>query len=253
MPNIPNHGAADSGATAARLVAVRAQVADLARRYGRDPASVLVLAVSKTKPAAAVAAAYAAGQRDFGENFLQDALGKLDCVPMDTNWHFIGAVQSNKTRAIAERFAWVHTIERMRIARRLSDQRPTDSAPLSVCVQVNISGEDSKAGVGEDEALDLAQEIAALPRMRLRGFMAIPHPASSLAEQRVPFTRLRELLRRAQRAGLTLDTLSMGMSDDMEAAIAEGATIVRIGTAIFGPRDPPAAAADGLPHATHTQ
>ena len=223
------------------LAHTRGQIADLEARHGREPGSVKLLAVSKTKPPEMVRAAYEAGQTAFGENHLQDAESKLDALAdLPIEWHFIGAVQSNKTRRIAERFAWVHGVDREKIARRLSEQRPAESAPLELCIQVNVSGEESKAGVAPEQAAALADAVADLPRVRLRGLMAIPAPAADLDGQRAPFRRLRELLERLNERGHALDTLSMGMSGDVEAAIAEGATIVRIGTAIFGARPPPA-------------
>ena len=227
----------DSPSVAARLDALRAEVAALAAKHGREPADVTILAVSKTKQPADVQAAYAAGARDFGENFLQDAETKLGCVPADARWHFIGALQSNKTRRVAEQFDFVHTVDRLKIARRLSEQRPEQLPPLSVCVQVNLDDEPQKAGVNPGEALALARAVAGLPRIRLRGLMAIPRPAEGLEAQRAPLAALRKLYEAGQEAGLELDTLSMGMTADMEAAIAEGATMIRIGTAIFGPRE----------------
>jgi pyridoxal phosphate enzyme (YggS family) len=200
-----------------------------------------LLAVSKTFGADAVIAAADAGQRAFGENYLQEALDKIAVVrqlrpDLLLEWHFIGPIQSNKTRQIAEHFDWVHSVEREKIAQRLSDQRPAALPPLNICLQVNISGEASKSGVAPDEVLALAHAVAALPRLRLRGLMAIPEPAADFEQQRLPLRRLRELAATLQRAGVAIDTLSMGMSADMAAAVAEGATIVRVGTAIFGAR-----------------
>jgi pyridoxal phosphate enzyme (YggS family) len=220
------------------LTELKARIASLETKYGRPQGSVRLLAVSKTKPAEAVAAAFHAGQRDFGENHLQDAQAKLDALAdLPIVWHFIGPIQSNKTRDIAARFAWAHSLDRIKIARRLNDQRPPDLAPLEVCIQVNISREASKSGVAPEDLAQLATAVAALPRLKLRGLMAIPRPEPDLAAQRVPFGRLREALEALNERGFMLDTLSMGMSDDMEAAVAEGATLVRIGTAIFGARD----------------
>lgn len=217
---------------------IRNRITLLESRYHRVAGSVALMAVSKTKPASAVQAAYEAGQRHFGENHLQDALTKLDALPnLDIVWHFIGPIQSNKTRPIAERFAWVHSVDRDKIARRLNDQRPADAPPLNVCIQVNVSGEATKSGVAPEQVCELATVIQALPRLRLRGLMAIPKPAADLAEQRQPFARLRAMLSTLEASGLDVDTLSMGMTDDMEAAIAEGSTMVRIGTAIFGARE----------------
>ena len=201
----------------------------------RDASSIHLLAVSKTKPAQAVREAYAAGMRDFGENYLQEALGKqAELTDLPLSWHFIGPIQSNKTRAIAENFAWVHSVERLKIAQRLSEQRPADLAPLNICIQVNVSGEASKSGCTPADLPALAQAISALPRLQLRGLMAIPEPTDDRAAQDAAFATVREL-----QAGLNLplDTLSMGMSHDLESAIAQGATWVRIGTALFGARD----------------
>jgi PLP dependent protein len=222
------------------LDAVRQRIALAAQVAGRDPRSVALLAVSKTFPAEDVRAAHAAGQRTFGENYVQEALTKLDALAdlrESIEWHFIGPLQSNKTRPVAERFDWVHSIDRLKIAQRLAEQRPDGLPPLNVCVQVNVSGEASKSGVPPAETAEVAHAIAALPKLRLRGLMAIPEPAGSIEQQRVPHRALRELFERLRAGGLELDTLSMGMSDDLEAAVLEGATMVRIGTAIFGARD----------------
>ncbi|MDQ2694954.1 MAG: YggS family pyridoxal phosphate-dependent enzyme [Pseudomonadota bacterium] len=222
---------------AAQLAAVNARIGEAERRFHRLPGSVALLAVSKAQPPAAIAAAAAAGQRRFGENYLQEALAKQDTLGrLDLEWHFIGPVQSNKTRAIAERFAWVHSIDRLKTARRLSGQRPEPLPPLNVCLQVNVSGEASKSGLDPAELDAVARAVAQLPRLRLRGLMCIPAPASDFAARRRPFAALRALQEDLIRQGLALDTLSMGMTDDLEAAIAEGATLVRIGTAVFGPR-----------------
>ncbi len=219
------------------LTAVRARIGALERRYRRTPGSVALLAVSKTKPPEAVRAAVAAGQHAFGENHLQDAMTKVEALAgQDVSWHFIGAVQSNKTRPIATYFDWVHGIEREKIATRLSAQRPAGRGPLDVCIEVNVSGEDTKSGVPPANVEPLARLVRELPGLRLRGLMAIPRPAEDLEAQRTPFRRLREILDDLNAKGLELDTLSMGMTGDLEAAIAEGATIVRVGTAIFGPR-----------------
>ena len=219
------------------LTAVRARIGELERRYHRAPGSVTLLAVSKTKPPEAVRAAIAAGQRAFGENHLQDAMTKVEALAGEgVSWHFIGAVQSNKTRPIAARFDWVHGIEREKIATRLSAQRPADRGPLDVCIEVNVSGEDTKSGVPPAGVEPLARMVRELPGLRLRGLMAIPRPAEDFEAQRVPFRLLREILDDLNAKGLGLDTLSMGMTADLEAAIAEGATMVRVGTAIFGPR-----------------
>lgn len=225
----------------ANLQAVKARIDAAARTAGRAPAAVALLAVSKTWPAGCVAEAAAAGQRAFGENYVQEGCDKVDALAAqglaDLEWHFIGPLQSNKTRPVAERFHWVHSVDRLKIAQRLSEQRPAELPPLQVCVQVNISGEDSKSGCAPAEVAELCRAVAALPRLTLRGLMAIPAPAEDVTAQREPFRQLRQLLEQLQAAGLALDTLSMGMSHDIEAAVAEGATIVRVGTAIFGARD----------------
>ncbi|WP_122490430.1 YggS family pyridoxal phosphate-dependent enzyme [Pseudomonas viridiflava] len=211
----------------------RIRTASLAAQ--RDPASVGLLAVSKTKPSSALREAYAAGLRDFGENYLQEALGKqTELADLPLCWHFIGPIQSNKTRAIAENFAWVHSVDRLKIAQRLSEQRPEGLEPLNICIQVNVSGEASKSGCTPEDLPALAAAISALPRLKLRGLMAIPEPTEDQAEQAAAFAAVRTL---QDQLDLPLDTLSMGMSHDLEAAIAQGATWVRIGTALFGARD----------------
>lgn len=226
----------------ANLQAVRERIRAAALACGRLPDSVELLAVSKTWPADAVLAAAEAGQRAFGENYVQEGVGKAESLAAHAFcWHFIGPLQSNKTRRVAETFAWVHSIDRLKIAERLSEQRPLHLPPLEVCVQVNVSGEASKSGVTPAEALALARSVAALPRLRLRGLMAIPEPADDFEAQRAPFRRLRELYETLRAEGLALDTLSMGMTHDLEAAVAEGATMVRVGTAIFGARNTVAA------------
>lgn len=210
---------------------------------GRARNSVRLLAVSKTWPARCVAEAFEAGQRAFGENQEQEAARKIAALEqLAIEWHFIGPIQSNKTRTIAERFAWAHSIEREKIARRLSEQRPAHSPPLMVCVQVNVSGEASKAGVRPDEAPALARLVAGMPGLRLRGLMTIPAPGPDPAARRSQFRRLREIYEHLRAAGMALDTLSMGMSDDLEDAIMEGATLVRVGTAVFGRRETASAA-----------
>jgi pyridoxal phosphate enzyme (YggS family) len=227
-----------------RLQAVKSRIAAACARAGRDPRDIVLVAVGKTFPAATLRAAHAAGQRDFGENQVQEAVAKIDALgDLDLVWHFIGPVQSNKTRPVAERFHWVHSVDRLRIAERLSEQRPAALPPLEVCVQVNVSGEASKSGVPPPEAPALAHAVARLPRLRLRGLMTIPEPTTDLAVARRRFESLRDLQAGLVREGLPLDTLSMGMSDDFEAAIAAGATMVRVGSAIFGPRRKAAAAA----------
>lgn len=201
----------------------------------RDANSIHLLAVSKTKPAEAVREAYAAGICDFGENYLQEALGKqAELTDLPLSWHFIGPIQSNKTRAIAENFAWVHSVDRLKIAERLSEQRPADLPPLNICIQVNVSGEASKSGCTPADLPALADAISALPRLKLRGLMAIPEPTDDRAAQDAAFASVREL---QTGLNLALDTLSMGMSHDLESAIAQGANWVRIGTALFGARD----------------
>ncbi|MEX5496214.1 YggS family pyridoxal phosphate-dependent enzyme [Pseudomonas asgharzadehiana] len=201
----------------------------------RDANSIHLLAVSKTKPAPAVREAYAAGLRDFGENYLQEALGKqAELTDLPLSWHFIGPIQSNKTRAIAENFDWVHSVDRLKIAQRLSEQRPAELPPLNICIQVNVSGEASKSGCTPADLPALANAISALPHLKLRGLMAIPEPTEDRAEQDAAFATVRDL---QARLNLPLDTLSMGMSHDLESAIAQGATWVRIGTALFGARD----------------
>ena len=221
----------------ANLQAVRSRIRAAAEACGRHPESIELLAVSKTWPAADVLEAAPAGQQAFGENYVQEGVGKAETLAeRGFLWHFIGPLQSNKTRRVAETFAWVHSIDRLKIAERLSEQRPAHLPPLEVCVQVNVSGETSKSGVAPADLPELAHAVAALPRLRLRGLMAIPEPLDDFAAQRAPFRRLRELYEALRAAGLPLDTLSMGMTHDLEAAIAEGATIVRVGTAIFGAR-----------------
>ena len=225
-------------AIADNLQAVQARVSNAAAAVGRSPESVRLLAASKTCPLACVLDAAEAGQRTFGENYVQEGIDKIAAVSgRNLEWHFIGPLQSNKTKPVAEHFDWVHSIDRLKIAERLSAQRPAYLAPLQVCVQINVSGEASKSGCAPDEALALCRAVAALPGLQLRGLMAIPEPTDDLQAQRIPFRKLRELREQICAAGLPLDTLSMGMSHDLEAAVAEGATIVRIGTAIFGERN----------------
>jgi pyridoxal phosphate enzyme (YggS family) len=220
------------------LQAIREAIARAAQAARRDVAEVRLLAVSKTFPAAAVREAYRGGQVAFGENYVQEALDKMAALrDLPLEWHFIGPIQSNKTRAIAEHFAWVHSVDRLKVAERLSAQRPPQLPPLNVCLQVNVSGEDSKSGIAPEEVMALAQQVAHLPHLRLRGLMAIPAPARDEAAQRVPFAQMRALLEKLKSRGIMLDTLSMGMSHDYAAAIQEGATIVRIGSALFGARD----------------
>lgn len=225
---------------ARRLDAVHHRISEAAAAAGRDPGTVRLLAVSKTFPPEDVRAAWEAGQRAFGENYVQEAVAKIAELGMlraELEWHFIGPLQSNKTRAVAEQFDWVHSIDRLKIAQRLAEQRPAHLPPLNVCLQVNVSGEASKSGVALADAPALAREIAALPRLALRGLMSIPEPAADFEVQRAPHRRLRALFETLRADGLALDTLSMGMSGDLEAAVFEGSTLVRIGTAIFGARD----------------
>ena len=216
---------------------VRARIAAAAQAAGRAPGDVALLAVSKTFAAGAVRAAYAAGQREFGENYVQEGMEKIAALSaLPLIWHFIGPIQSNKTRTIAENFDWVHSVAREKIALRLSQARPQEKSPLDVCLQVNVSGEASKSGVAPQQVQQLAEAVRTLPRLRLRGLMAVPEPSDDVALQRRRFGGLRLLLEQLNSAGFGLDTLSMGMSQDLEAAVMEGATIVRIGTAIFGER-----------------
>jgi pyridoxal phosphate enzyme (YggS family) len=220
-----------------KLQQVRERIALACAAAQRDVRSVTLLAVSKTFDSVAVRDAFDAGQRAFGENYVQEALQKMDALAaLPIEWHLIGPLQSNKTRVVAERFGWVHSIDRLKIAQRLSDQRPDHLPPLNVCLEVNISGEASKSGLACHAVAAVASQVAALPRLRLRGLMAIPEPLAGFDAQRVPHRRLRELFEALRRDGLALDTLSIGMSADLEAAIAEGATMVRVGTAIFGVR-----------------
>jgi pyridoxal phosphate enzyme (YggS family) len=219
------------------LQAVRGRIARAAQAAQRHPGAIRLLAVSKTFPAGHVAEAFAAGQKAFGENHAQEAVEKITVLAaLPLEWHFIGPIQSNKTRLIAERFQWVHSLDREKIALRLNAARPDDAPPLNVCIQVNVSGEAAKSGVAPGEEAKLADAIARLPRLKLRGLMAIPEPTTDVTLQRRRFALLRELQDGLAARGHTLDTLSMGMSDDLEAAIMEGATMVRVGTAIFGSR-----------------
>jgi hypothetical protein len=227
---------------AGRSAQILTSAPPLAAPWAALSSPVTLLAVSKTFPAEAVREAHAAGQQAFGENYVQEALAKIEVLaelrqgPAPLQWHLIGPLQSNKTRPVAEAFDWVHSVDRLKVAQRLSEQRPPQLPPLQVCLQVNISQEASKSGFAPAEVLAAAQAVAALPRLQLRGLMAIPEPAASLQAQRAPHQALRELLLALNAQGLGLDTLSMGMSADLEAAVAEGATLVRVGTAIFGHR-----------------
>ena len=224
------------------LKTIQQQIQQTAAQCDRKSGDVHLLAVSKTKPASAVLEAAEAGQQAFGENYVQEGVEKIraireQCPDLDLEWHFIGPVQSNKTRPIAEHFDWVHAVDRERIAKRLSDQRPAGMPPVNICLQVNISGEESKSGVKPEEVLALAKAVSAYPNVRLRGLMAIPEPDSDPVKQREPFKAMKTLFNQLRENGFDVDTLSMGMSADMAPAIEEGATIVRIGTAIFGARD----------------
>lgn len=227
------------------LQLVQHRIANSAQAAGRDPASITLLAVSKTFDVQAVLAAAQAGQRAFGENYVQEAIDKIAAtrdmrahnLDLQLEWHFIGPIQSNKTRQIAEHFDWVHSVDRLKIAQRLSEQRPAEMPPLQICLQVNVSGEATKSGLEPDALLELARAVVLLPNIRLRGLMAIPEPTEDVQQQRAAFAKLRFMQNDLQAVGIQTDTLSMGMSADMDAAIAEGATIVRIGTAIFGVRD----------------
>jgi pyridoxal phosphate enzyme (YggS family) len=219
------------------ICAVRAQITHAAHLTGRSPQSIQLLAVSKTRQADELRQAFAAGQHAFGENYLQEGLDKIAALAdLAIEWHFIGPIQSNKTRQLAEHFHWVHSVDRLKVARRLSEQRPPNLPPLNVCLQVNISAEASKSGCLPDAVMDLALQVAQLPRLQLRGLMAIPAASQDAQLQQQAFATLRSLLLQLQTELPQLDTLSMGMSGDMDAAIAEGASIVRIGTSIFGPR-----------------
>ncbi|MEO5702991.1 MAG: YggS family pyridoxal phosphate-dependent enzyme [Gammaproteobacteria bacterium] len=223
-----------------RLSDVRKHIAQTELRFGRKSGSVQLLAVSKTFPVECIVDAIKAGQRQFGENYFQEARGKIADGRLNTEaieWHFIGPVQGNKAARIACAFDWVQTVDRLVIAERLNEQRPGHLPPLNVCLQVNISAEPSKAGVNPEEVRKLVKAVAQLPRLRLRGLMAIPKPTADFVQQRLPFRALYETFEQLRAEGFPLDTLSMGMSDDLEAAIAEGATLVRVGTAIFGTRN----------------
>ena len=222
-----------------RLQEVHARIAAACVTAQRPVQSVTLLAVSKTQPAAAVREAFAAGERCFGENYVQEGIAKIAALADlrgQIEWHLIGPLQSNKTRIVAEQFDWVHSADRLKIAQRLSEQRPSHLPPLQVCLQVNISAEGSKSGLLPGEVAAVAQAVAALPRLRLRGLMAIPEPGMTIEQQRIPHASLRQLMRALQRNGLVLDTLSRGMTADLEAAVLEGSTLVRVGTAIFGAR-----------------
>ena len=219
------------------ITRVRAQIEAACQAAGREPSSVQLLAVSKTWGGDAVCQAHAAGQTAFGENYIQEAVDKITALrDLPLEWHCIGPIQSNKTRLVAEHFDWVHSVDRLKIAQRLSEQRPAELPPLQVCIQVNVDGGENKSGVSSEELPALAQAVAALPRMRLRGIMTIPEPAETDEQMRAVHAQAKALYEALRQQGLPLDTLSMGMSADMAAAIAEGSTLVRVGTAIFGQR-----------------
>ena len=225
------------------LQQVRTRIATACNTHGRPPEAVTLLAVSKTFGPQAVREAFAAGQTAFGENYIQEAVDKIVALAdLPLEWHCIGPIQSNKTRLVAEHFDWAHSVDRLKIAQRLSEQRPKGTAPLNVCIQVNIDGGPTKAGVAPEDALALAQAVVALPNVRLRGIMTIPEPAIDFEAACAVHTRARALFDALNAAGLALDTLSMGMTGDLEAAIASGSTMVRVGTAIFGGRTYPAQA-----------
>lgn len=225
------------------IAIVKQQIAQAAYQFSRSPESIQLLAVSKTRPVTAIMTAYQSGQRCFGENYLQEAVPKIQALrDYKLEWHFIGQLQSNKTRLVAENFAWVQSLETFNQAQRLNEQRPEQLPPLNVCIQINISQEQQKSGIGLDDLPTLARRVMKLPRLRLRGLMALPAPIQDFEQQRIPFRTLRAAYQQLQtELSLELDTLSMGMSSDMVAAIAEGATLVRIGTAIFGERLKPMA------------
>jgi len=222
-----------------RLNQVLDQIHAAEEKYQRPRDSVTLLAVGKTWPLENILEAAAAGQHFFGENYVQESIAKIDGCTEKLEWHFIGHLQSNKSREIATRFDWVHSVDRLKLAKRLSEQRPANLAPLNICLQVNISNEPSKSGFLASEIPELANQINQLPNLKLRGLMAIPAPSDNFEQQRVTFRQVATLQQQLIKQGMELDTLSMGMSGDMEAAIAEGATIVRVGTAIFGPRNTP--------------
>ncbi len=222
----------------ARLNQVRQRIDDAEKRYDRPPGSVSLLAISKTKPASAVLEALNAGQRCFGESYVQDALSKIEALAKHgIEWHFTGPIQSNKTRAIATHFSWVHSVDRLKIAQRLNDQRPADLKPLNICLQINMSHEKNKSGISPEALFPMAEALSLMPNIKLRGLMTIPEATKNRENQRKSFSQLRKLQQKLIKNGYSPDTLSMGMSGDLEAAIAEGATIVRIGTALFGSRD----------------
>jgi pyridoxal phosphate enzyme (YggS family) len=226
-----------------RLTATRQRLANAAVAAGRDPATILLLAVSKTQPAEVVHEAYASGLRSFGENYIQEGVEKKPLLPADVEWHCIGPVQSNKSKLVAENFDWCHTVDSLKLAERLSNQRPPDLPPLNVCIQLHLGPADNKSGIGADDIAQIATAIAALPRLRLRGLMTIPPASDDPAEQRRWFAEARAVYEQLRARHPVVDTLSMGMSGDLEAAIAEGSTMIRVGSALFGPRPVKAAVA----------
>jgi pyridoxal phosphate enzyme (YggS family) len=224
------------------LQAIRQQIVQTAQSINRSVDEIRLLAVSKNFDASVILEAVEAGQTAFAENYVQEALSKVAAVQsfapdLDLEWHFIGPIQSNKTRFIAQHFSWVHSVDRLKIAQRLSEQRPAQLSPLNICLQINVSEEHTKSGILVDQALEVARQIAVLPNLRLRGLMAIPKPAETLELQRAPYRKMKQLQEQLNQYGLNLDTLSIGMSDDFQAAILEGSTMVRIGAAIFGKRN----------------
>jgi pyridoxal phosphate enzyme (YggS family) len=236
-PSIAKHSEQNVIRVTENLALIRDLLAKASVKAGRGQEPVKLVAVSKKQPLSSIIEAAEAGQRDFGENFVQEGLEKIAAIGRnDVIWHFIGHLQTNKTRAVAEHFQWVHTVDRLKIAERLSRQRPMEQGDLNICLQVNIDDEPGKSGVTAEQVLPLARSVATLPRIKLRGLMCLPAIHSGFDAQRKPFARLRELLGALQQNGIDVDTLSMGMSNDFEAAIIEGSTIVRIGTAVFGAR-----------------
>ena len=220
-----------------KLKETNTRIGQAAQQYGRSSSDIQLLAVSKTQPAESLRIAYSLGQSAFGENYLQEAIDKIEALKdCQITWHFIGGIQSNKTKTIAENFDWVHSVDRLKIARRLSDARPSYLPPLNICLQINVSNEDSKSGINLTELTDLANQASLLPNIKLRGLMTLPAASNDFDEQRANFAAIAKAFQQLKQEGLDVDTLSMGMSNDLEAAIAEGATIVRIGSAIFGPR-----------------
>jgi hypothetical protein len=225
---------------ASRLTATQQRLAEAARSVGRDPATIHLLAVSKTQPADVIQSAYDAGLRAFGENYIQEAVEKQPLLPADIEWHCIGPVQSNKSKLVAAHFAWCHTVDSLKLAERLNQQRPQTLPPLNVCIQLHLGGEDNKSGIGADEVPAVAAAIADLPRLRLRGLMTIPPASDDPTVQRRWFAEARAVYEQLRALQPTVDTLSMGMSGDLEAAIAEGSTMIRVGSALFGARAPKA-------------